>query len=82
MVKKFTVYVHLPWLGYPLVRQKGKIKASVKKCFFAVKQNIIFTSCPLHPAIKKEMLPASLSSNLVYNFSCYCDSQYIGSRSQ
>ena len=28
------------------------------------------------------MLPASLLSNVVYNFSCHCDSRYVGRTSQ
>ena len=63
--------------GYT-VRRKSKIKAIVEKCFFAVEQRVIFTSRPLLPAIKKNMLPASLLSNVVYTFSCHCNSQYVG----
>ena len=59
-VKKCPVYLHLPWLGTPSIRYKSKIKASVKKCFFAVKQRVNFISRPLLPAIKKKALPASL----------------------
>ena len=80
-MKKCPVYLHLPWLGTPSVRHESKIKARVKKCFFAVEQRVIFTSQPLLPAIKKDMWPASLLSN-VYNFSCHCDSWYVGNTSQ
>ena len=45
-------------------------------------QRVIFTSRPLLPPIKKNMLPASLLSNVVYNFLCYYDSRYIGRTSQ
>ena len=68
MVKKCPVYLHLPWLGTPSVGLENKIKASVKKCFFAVEQRFIFTSRPLLPAIKKDLLPASLLNNVVSNF--------------
>ena len=77
-VKKCPVYLHLPWLETPSVGLENKIKASVKKCFFAVEQRVIFTSRPLLPAIKKNMLPTLLSSNVVYNFLCHCDSRYVG----
>ena len=75
-------YLHLPWLGIPSVGLENKIKASVKKCFFAVEQRVIFTSCPLLPAIKKDVLPALLLNNVVYNFSCHCDNRYVGRTSQ
>ena len=65
-MKKCPVYFCLPWLETPSARHKSKIKASVKKCFFAVEQRVIFTSRPLFSAIKKDMLPASLLSNIAY----------------
>ena len=81
-VKKCSVYLHQPWLGTSSVGLKNKIKARVEKYFFAVKQRVIFTSRPLLPAIKKDVWPASLLSNVVYNFSCHCNSQYVGRISQ
>ena len=81
-MKKCPVYLHLPWQGTPSIGLENKIKASVEKCFFAVEQRVIFTSLPLLPAIKKNALPASLLSNVVYNFSCHCDSRYVGRTSQ
>ena len=52
MVKKFSVYLHLPWLGTPSVGLENKIKASVEKCFLAVEHHVVFTSRPLLSAIK------------------------------
>ena len=59
-MKKCPVYLHLPWLGTPSVGLENKIKANVEKCFFAVKQRVIFTSRPFLPGIKKDVLPALL----------------------
>ena len=70
------------WLGTPSVRLENTIKANVKKCFFAEKQRGIFTSRPLLPAIKNDVLPASLLSNVVYKFLCHCDSRYVGRTSR
>ena len=72
MVKKCPVFLHLSWLRTPLVRIENKTKASLEKCFFAVEQRVIFTSCPLLPAIGNGLLPASLLSNVVCGFSCHC----------
>ena len=52
------------------------------KRFFAIKQRVIFTSLPLFPSIKKDVLPALLLSNVVYNFLCHCNSRYVGCTSQ
>ena len=77
-MNKRPVYLHLIWLETPSVGLENKIKASVEKCFFAVEQCVIFTSRPLLPAIKKDVLPASLLSNVIYDFSYHCDSRYVG----
>ena len=78
-VKKCHVYLHLLWLKTSLVRHESKIKASVEKCFFAVKQLVIFTFLP---ATEKDVLPASLSSNVIYNILCHCNSQHVSRTSQ
>ena len=36
----------------------------------------------LLPAAKKDVLPALHESNIVYQFLCHCDSQYVGRTSQ
>ena len=41
---------------------------NVEKCLFAIEQQVNFTSSPLLPASKKDVLPASLFSKVVYNF--------------
>ena len=81
-MKKCPVYLHLSCLGTPSVRHENKIKASAEKCFFAVEQRVIFASRPLLPAIKKDVLLLWLLSNVVYNFSCDCDSRYVVRTSQ
>ena len=55
-VKKWPVYLYLPWLETPSVG----LESNVEKCFFGVGQCVIFTSRPLIPVIKKGVLPASL----------------------
>ena len=47
---------------------------SVITCYFYIS--------PTSSGIKKDVLPASLLSNTVCNFSCHCDSRYVGRTSQ
>ena len=81
-VKKCPIYLYLPWLEISSVRHESKIRVSVEKSKPVVEQRVIFTCRPLLPAIKKNVLAASLSSNIVYDFSCHCDSRYVGCTSQ
>ena len=49
---------------------------------FCCRTTCFFTSHPLLLAIKKDLLPAQLLSNIVYNFSFHCDSRYVCRTSQ
>lgn len=76
--RKCPVYLHLPWLGSVSARYEKQIKTCVQHCYFAVEPRVVFTTKPILPATKKDVLPASLQSNLIYQFSCHCDSRYVG----
>ena len=80
--KKCPVYLHLPRLGNVLMRYEMQIKTAVKRCYFAVKPCIVYTTRQLLPAAKKDVLPAFHQSNIVYRFLCHCDSRYVGRTSQ
>ena len=59
-----------------------QIKTAVKRCCFAVKPCIVYTTRQLLPAAKKDVLPALHQSNIVYQFLCHCDSRCVGRTSQ
>ena len=80
--KKCPVYLHLPWLGNVSMRYEMQIKTAVKRCYFAVKPCIVYTTRQILPAAKKDVLPAFYQSNIVYQFLCHCDSRYVGRTSQ
>ena len=80
--KKCPVYLHLPWLGAISARFEKQVASAVQRCYFSVEPRVVFTTRQLLPASKKDVLPASQQSNIVYEFSCHCDSQYVGRTSQ
>ena len=47
-----------------------------------VEPRIIFKTKELVPATKKDVLPAHQQSNVIYEYSCHCDSRYAGRTSQ
>ena len=55
-----------------------QIKTAVKGCYFAVEPCIVYTTRQLLLAVQKDVLLASHQSNIVYQFLCYCDAQYMG----
>ena len=43
---------------------------------------VVYSTNELLSATNKDVLPALQKSNVVYRFSCHCDSQYVGRTSQ
>ena len=80
--KKCLVYLHFPWLGNVSTKIEKQITTVIQHCYFAVKTCVIFTTRLLHPATKKDVLPAHYHNNVIYQFVCHCDSQCIGHTSQ
>ena len=39
---------------------------------------VVFPSEQILPAIHKDVLPTFQQNNLVYEYACHCDSQYVG----
>ena len=81
-VKKCPVYLHIPWIGNVSMKFKKQITSAVKHCFFSIKPHVIFNTQQLLPAIKKDVLPSHHHSNVIYQFVCHCNSQYVGCMSQ
>ena len=72
---KCPVYLHVPCLGNVSTRFEKQISSAVKRCYFAIKPRVVFTTRQLLPSTKKVFLPSHYCSNLVYLFACYCDSR-------
>ena len=47
-----------------------------------MKPCVVYSSNELLSATNKNALPALQKSNVIYQFSCHCDSQYVGHTSQ
>ena len=80
--EKCPVYLRLPWLGSVSTTFELLVKSAIQHCFTTVEPRVFYTTSQLLPATKKDVLPASKKSNVVYQFSCHCDSRYVGRTSQ
>ena len=80
--EKCPVYLRLPWLGSVSTRFEKQVKSAVKQCFSAVEPRVVYSTKELLPATNKNVLPALQKSNVIYQFSCHCDSRYVGCTSQ
>ena len=63
-------------------RYEEQIKRCVSNMYLAVHPRVIFTSRHLIPAVKKDVLPASKFSNIIYELKCRCDARYVGRTTQ
>ena len=80
--EKCTVYLRLSWLGSVSTRFERQVKSAVKHCFSAVEPGVVYSINELFSATNKDVLPALQKSNVIYQFSCYCDRRYVGRTSQ
>ena len=85
MLRLFTP----PMARSVFTRSKKHVKFAAKQCFFTVEPRVVYsTNELLSPtnellsATSKNVLPASQNSNMIYPFSCYCDSRYEGRPSE
>ena len=76
--KKCPVHLHLPWSGALSTRFEKQVVSAVQRCYLSVEPRVVFTTKRLLLANKQNVLPASQQSNIVYEFSCHCDSRYVG----
>ena len=72
------VYLHLLWLGNVSTKFEKQITTAIQCYYFVVETQVVFTTRPLHPTTKKDILPAHYYNNVIYQFMCYCDSWYVG----
>ena len=79
---KCPVYIRLPYIGKVTELYKKRICNTVRNCFFAVNPRVLISSKPILPSSVKDVLPSPKRSQLVYLFTCCCDSKYVGKTSQ
>ena len=75
---KSPVYFRIPWVGFATEFIANKIASSLYHCYNNVNLRPIFTSRPAFNSTNKDKLPILKQSNLIYKFTCRCNSTYIG----
>ena len=80
--EKCPVYLRLPLLCSVFTRFEKQVKSAVKQCFSAMEPRVVYSTNELLSATNKDVLPALQKSNEIYQFSCHCDSRYVGRTSQ
>ena len=75
---KCPVYFRLPWVGSATESFANKIASFMYHCYHDVNLRPIFTLRLAFNSTNKDKLPIFKQSNLIYKFTCRCNSTYIG----
>ena len=73
---KYSVYIKLLYMG--TIAANFDKRSAVEGCFPAIQAKIIFTSQLMLQSMRKDVLPTTTKSMLIYKFFCGCGSSYVG----
>ena len=68
--EKCPVYLKLPWIGNVSSRSENQIKKAITSFFYAVKPRVVYNTKVMLPSAKKDTVPTTQKSCVVYEFSC------------
>lgn len=75
------VTLKLPWKGRISARFRKDIERTVRESFRVHLRVYFSTKKAFSPAVK-DVLPTTMQSNVVYQFTCHCKGTYVGRTSQ
>ena len=80
--EKCPVYLRVPWIGKPSTNLEKEVKTAVESCYGSVSTRLVFTSKRMLPVARKDVLPTTQKSLVIYEYKCHCDSRYVGRTSR
>ena len=76
------MYLRVLWIGKPSTNFEKQVKNAVESCYGSVNTRLVFVlKCMLHVA-RKNVLPTTQKSSVIYEYKCHCDSRYVERTSQ
>ena len=76
------VTLNLPWKGRVSARFRKDIEHTVHESFRNVHLRVYFSTKKAFSPAVKDVLPTTMQSNVVYQFTCPCKGTYVGRTSQ
>ena len=80
--EKCPVYLKLPWIGNVSSKFENQINKAITSCFYAVKPRVVYNTRAMLPSAKKDSVPTTQKSCVVYEFSCRREARYVGRTTQ
>ena len=67
--EKCPVYLKLPWVGNVSSKFENQISKAITSCYHAVKPSVVYNTRVMLPSAKKDCVPITQKSYVVYEFS-------------
>ena len=80
--EKCPVYLRVPWIDKPPTNLEKEVKTTVESCYGSVSTRLVFTSKCMLLVARKDVLPTTQKSFVIYEYKCHCDCRYVGRTSQ
>ena len=80
--EKCPVYLKLPWIGNVSSKFENQFKKAITSFFYAVKTRVVYNTRVMLPSAKKDRVPTTQKSCVVYEFSCRYEARYVGRTTQ
>ena len=76
------MYSRVPWIDKPSTNLEKEVKTAVESCYGSVSTRLVFTSKRMLPVTRKDALPTTHKSFVIYEYKCHCDSRYVEQTSE
>ena len=80
--EKCPVYLKLPWIGTVSSKFENQINKAITSCFYAVKPRVVYSTRVMLQSAKKDSVPTTQKSCVIYEFSYRCEARYVGRSKQ
>ena len=80
--EKCPVYLKLPWIGNVSSKFQTQSNKAITSCFYAVKPCVVYNTRVMLPFAKKDSVPTTQKSCVIYEFSFRCEARYVGRTTQ
>ena len=67
---------------YASTNLEKEVKTAVKSFYGSVGTRLVFTSKRMLPVARKDVVPTTQKSSVIYEYKCRCDTWYVGRTSQ
>ena len=80
--EKCPVYLRVTWLSNLSSNLEKEVKTVVESCYSSASTRLVFTLKRMLPVARKNVLPTTQKSFVMYGYKCHCDSRYVGRTAQ